>query len=270
MTTAIRAQDPTHLLFPEPYVLFNFGTAPTNITLPGGDANSGLSWHMYTLDVAKEPSVISNANAWAAKTGGALLNTEFGATSDPVAINRQIGELDDALEPWIWWAYGEEITKDLHQAPTEDNLNQPAVNAIVRPHPVAVAGTPTALHYDTSAKALTFSYRTTRAGGGSFACGTVTSLQVPLRSYPSRPISPSSRSRGPRAWPWPCGPAARPLPRAPLRCAPPRPAPRPPAVAPTPPWRRHPPRPCRPSPPSPADPGRHAQNFWGRCGSGGA
>jgi endoglycosylceramidase len=135
--------------------------------------------------VAKEPSVISNANAWAAKTGGALLNTEFGATSDPVAINRQIGELDDALEPWIWWAYGEEITKDLHQAPTEDNLNQPAVNAIVRPHPVAVAGTPTALHYDTSAKALTFSYRTTRAGGGSFACGTVTSLQVPLRSYPS-------------------------------------------------------------------------------------
>ena len=55
----------------------------------------------------------------------------------------------------------------------------------MRPHPVAVAGTPTALHYDTGAKALTFSYRTTRAGGGSFACGTVTSLQVPLRSYPS-------------------------------------------------------------------------------------
>jgi endoglycosylceramidase len=185
MTAAIRAQDPTHLLFPEPYVLFNFGTAPTNITLPGGDANSGLSWHMYTLDTAKEPSVISNADAWAAKTGGALLNTEFGATSDPVAINRQIGELDDALQPWIWWAYGEEIVKDLHQAPTEANLNQPAVSAIVRPHPVAVAGTPTALHYDTGAKALTFSYRTTRAGGGSFACGTVTSLQVPLRSYPS-------------------------------------------------------------------------------------
>ena len=185
MTTAIRAQDPTHLLFPEPYVLFNFGTAPTNVKLPGGDANSGLSWHLYTLDVAKEPSVISYANAWSAKTGGALLNTEFGATSDPVAINRQIGELDDALEPWIWWAYGEEITKDLHQPPTEANLNPPAVNAIVRPHPVSVAGTPTALHYDTGAKALTFSYRTTRAGGGSFACGTVTSLQVPLRSYPS-------------------------------------------------------------------------------------
>jgi endoglycosylceramidase len=185
MTTAIRAQDPTHLLFPEPYVLFNFGIGPTHITLPGGDAKSGLSWHMYTLDVGEEPSVIAHANAWSSSTGGALLNTEFGATSDPVAINRQIGELDDALEPWIWWSYSEEITKDLHKPPTEDNLNQPAVSAIVRPHPVAVAGTPTALHYDTTAKALTFSYRTTRAGGGTFACGTVTSLQVPVRSYPS-------------------------------------------------------------------------------------
>ena len=185
MDTAIRATDKTHLVFAEPYVLFNFGGAPTNISLPGGDSNSGMAWHMYTLDPAHEPAVIDYAKQWSAQTGGALLNTEFGAVTDLPSINRMVGELDDAMMPWIWWAYNEGIMSNMSVPPSESTINVPITDTLVRPHPVAVAGTPTTDHFDTTSKTLTFSYSTTKAGGGSFDCGTVTSFQVAERSYPN-------------------------------------------------------------------------------------
>lgn len=186
MATAIRAQDPTHLLFPEPYTTFNFGTDPTHIGLAANDPNSGLSWHLYATDPSNEPKAIDYAKQWSARTGGALLTSEFGAVTDVPSIDRMVDELDGALMPWIWWAYNEEVLTDPHEAPTDADLAQPAaVAALVRAHPVAVAGVPTALHDDTTSGTLTFSYDTTRAGGGTFPCGTVTSLQVPRRSYPN-------------------------------------------------------------------------------------
>ena len=185
MAGAIRNEDPSHLLFGEPYVLFNFGEGPTTISLPGGDPASGLSWHMYTADPSKEPAVIDFAKKWSNATGGALLNSEFGAVSNPADINRMTGELDKALVPWIWWAYNEEIIKDLHQAPTGSNLHDPAtVGAIVQPHPVAVAGTPESLDYNPGSKDLAFSFATKRVAGGTFPDGTVTSFQMPAMTYP--------------------------------------------------------------------------------------
>lgn len=186
MTAAIRTQDPEHLLFPEPYVLFNFGTGPTHIGLAGDDPNSGMSWHMYTTDPKNEPADIDFAKQWAARTGGALLNTEFGAVTDVPTIDRMVGELDGALMPWIWWAYNEEVLGDPHKAPTDTDLIQPAaVDALVRPHPVAIAGVPTAQHYDTTSRTLAFSFSTARTSGGPFPCGSVTSFQIPARSYPN-------------------------------------------------------------------------------------
>ena len=38
---AIRTFDRTHIVFGEPFVLFNFGTAPTAMSLPGDDAATG-------------------------------------------------------------------------------------------------------------------------------------------------------------------------------------------------------------------------------------
>ncbi len=185
MTAAIRSEDPDHLVFGEPYVLFNFGQGPTHITPPGNDPESGMAWHMYTTDPSLEPDVIDYAEQWSDATGGALLNTEFGAVSDPDDIDRMTGELDNALMPWIWWAYNEEILADPHQPPTDANLvNLDTVGAIVRPHPVAVAGTPRALNYDPSTHELTFAYSTDRVGGGSFPDGTDTSFALPDRSYP--------------------------------------------------------------------------------------
>jgi len=184
MAAAIRTEDQQHLLFGEPYVLFNFGQAPTNVTLPGGDANSGLSYHMYTTDPALEPAVQDHALSWSQRTGGAVLNTEFGATTDVPAINRQIGELDSSLVPWIWWAYNENVIADLSRPAGDTNAHAPVLDALVRPHPRAVAGTPTADAYDAETKLLRFSYSTARPGGGSFAATTPTELQVAPRSYP--------------------------------------------------------------------------------------
>jgi endoglycosylceramidase len=183
MTTAVRSVDPTHLVFGEPYVLFNFGSSPTNIALPGGDPESGMSWHMYTIGASSEPAVIQFADDWSNQTGGALLNTEFGATEDPVAVNRMVSELDDALQPWIWWSY-DEFEHDLHQPPSDADMSVAVVDQLVRPHPVSVAGTPTADHYDPTTRTLTFSFDTARAAGGNFACGTLSSVQVPARTYP--------------------------------------------------------------------------------------
>jgi endoglycosylceramidase len=184
MAAAIRAEDPHRLLFGEPYVLFNFGMAPTNIGLPGNDPKSGMSYHMYTLDPAVEPAVQDLAVQWADSTCGALLNTEFGATNDVVAIDRQVTELDRSLMPWIWWAYNENIAGDMSLPVGETPVNEPVVNALVRPHPRAVAGTPAASAFDLARRVMRFSYSTARAGGGSFASGVETEFQVAERTYP--------------------------------------------------------------------------------------
>ena len=46
---AIRSAGNQHLVFGEPFILFNFGTATTSMPLPGGDTNAGMSFHVYPL-----------------------------------------------------------------------------------------------------------------------------------------------------------------------------------------------------------------------------
>src|SRR5262249_16958883 len=56
---------------------------------------------------------------------------------------------------------------------------------VVRPHPVAVAGTPTAFAYDAATRVLDFSWSATRATGtGRFPPGAVTSISTPALDYP--------------------------------------------------------------------------------------
>jgi endoglycosylceramidase len=184
MTTAIRRHDPSRLIFGEPYVLFNFGQSATNVGLPGGDPASGLSYHLYALDEAAERQVQRFAVEWSERTGGALLNTEFGATKDPVAIDRQVNELDGALVPWIWWAYDEDIVRDLDEPPAEGNLHTEVIDTLVRPHASAVAGTPVSSSYAVADRVMRFTYSTARSDGGTFAPGTVTSFQTAPRTYP--------------------------------------------------------------------------------------
>ena len=104
--------------------------------------------------------MLAHAATWSTQTGGALLNTEFGATTDPAAIDRMVGELDRALLPWIWWSY-DELVADMTKPPTGANIAHAAVAELIRPHPVAVAGTPTALDYNPRTRVLAVSWSTT-------------------------------------------------------------------------------------------------------------
>lgn len=183
VTAAIRTQDPDHLVFGEPYVLFNFGTAPTHIALPGGDPRSGMSWHLYTTDPQFEPKVIANAIDWSKRTGGALLNTEFDEAKTIDDVNRMVGELDNGLVPWIWWAY-DGFVHDMTDPLTDANIDLPARDALVRPHPVQVAGTPSALDYDEVAKVLRFRWSTTAPGDSKLPDGTETVIKVPSSALP--------------------------------------------------------------------------------------
>ncbi len=184
MTKAIRAEDPKTMIFGEPYVLFNFGQAPTTVQLPGKDPKSGLSFHVYTTAAADEPKVVDFAQDWTRSTGGALAITEFGATADVDAIKRQVDLFDQSLVPWMWWAYNENIVRDTSRPPTEANLVGPVVDTLVRPHPTAIAGEPALLSYDGDQRVLRFGYDSTRAGGGTFPAGTATEIEVAPRSYP--------------------------------------------------------------------------------------
>jgi endoglycosylceramidase len=183
VTQAVRAQDPDGLVLGEPFVLFNFGLAPTGVGLPGGDPASGMSFHMYTVDPAAEPQVVGNALDWSARTGGALVATEWGATEDTAAITRQADLLDRALIPWMYWAY--DVGLPSGTATPGASLTPANAPAVVRPHPVAVAGTPTAFAYDAAARVLDVSWDATRASGaGRFPPGAVTSLSTPASTYP--------------------------------------------------------------------------------------
>ncbi|MHB1518509.1 MAG: cellulase family glycosylhydrolase [Acidimicrobiales bacterium] len=183
MARAIRKVDTRHLLFAEPFVLFNFGKSQTHIALPGGSPDSGMSFHLYTASPANEPVVLSNAVAWSSSTGGALLNTEFGATKDPVAIDRQVNELDGALIPWIWWSFNGYLAENLRKAPSPANSISAVVTALVRPHPVLVAGTPTSLSYDETTRTMRFTYDTTGPTGVHFGPRARTEFDVPRFVY---------------------------------------------------------------------------------------
>jgi endoglycosylceramidase len=182
VATAIRTEDPDHLVFGEPYVLFNFGKSKTHIALPGGDPNSGMSWHMYTTSPADEPAVIANAIDWSTNTGGALLNTEFGAVDAPADINRMVAEMDNALMPWMWWSY-DHFVHDLTKPPTGSNIEEDQADALIRPHPTVIAGTPTALDYDPASRVLRFSWDTSTPSGTPLTPGNLTTIKVPPSVY---------------------------------------------------------------------------------------
>lgn len=182
---AIRTKDPKHLIFGEPYVLFNFGNSLTHVRPPNEDPRAGLSWHMYTSPEL-EPNVPANAITWSNETGGALLNTEFGAVSSQAEIHRMVDVLDDALMPWMWWSYDEGMVHDMSIKPGVSNINRPVVDALVRPHAVAVAGTPTSHDYDPATRVLRFSWSTTAPGRARLAPGATSVIRVPKPVYGGR------------------------------------------------------------------------------------
>ena len=94
-----------------------------------------------------------------------------------------VGELDNGLIPWIWWAY-DGFVHNMTEPLTDADVHQPTADALVRPHPVQVAGTPAALDYDEVAKVLRFRWSTTAPSGKRLPDGTETVIKVPASSLP--------------------------------------------------------------------------------------
>jgi endoglycosylceramidase len=182
---AIRAAGDQHLVFGEPFVLFNYGVSATSISVPGGDPNAGMSFHVYPLSPGQAPDVVGNAVAWSASTNGALLATEWGATVSAITLTPESTALDSALVPWIFWSFDSELVPSLQQAPGGSNLVASTAAVLVQPYPLAVAGTPQQLTVDPDAQTLSFTYSTVPVGGQAFGIGTVTTLEAPRLTYPN-------------------------------------------------------------------------------------
>jgi endoglycosylceramidase len=167
VTKAIRSVDKRHLIFGEPFVTFNFGESPAGIDVPGNDPNAGMAFHMYTLSASLEPSLINFALSWANGHDGALLNTEWDTSSDTGPIIRQSTELNNALIPWIYWAY-------------VSNQNAVKMQDLDQAYPMAVSGIPTQYNYDVSTGVMTFAWKYNPS-----VKNPITTIETPKVTYPN-------------------------------------------------------------------------------------
>jgi endoglycosylceramidase len=205
---AIRQADPDTLVFYEPNVLFNNG-ADTHLA-DTGDAHTAMSFHDYCLTAAEggggygncgqfDDLVFANANKRAESTGDALLLTEFGATDARDVLLGVLERADRAMIGWQEWHYcgcadpttsgpgdKQAIVRDPNKPPAGDNLVKGTLDAIARPYPQVVAGTPESWAFDPDKRVFDFTYSTKRAGGGgSFTPGSETEVALPSRQYGS-------------------------------------------------------------------------------------
>lgn len=195
----LRVADPTHLIWIEPNVFFDFA-ANTNLRDPNGsDRNTGFDFHTYCLgDGAANaaPSVpdngpgcaieeqmnLNNAEAYGKRNGAALLNSEWGATDDPTVVTRQTAEFDKYMLGDVFWDVRNLVPK-MASPPGGGNQNATLVSILDRPYPQAIAGVPSGWSWNTSSGTFTLGYSTTLPDGRS-AAGMTTDIYVPALHYP--------------------------------------------------------------------------------------
>jgi len=181
---AVHQVAPQMLVWGEPFVLFNFGSATTDAPDIGND-RTGLSFHSYAVDPASEPNVVTQAVAAATRQQIPLLATEFGATIDPVVLDRLADGFDAAHVGWLDWAYNESVIADSSKPAGLDNVRSlPAWTALVRPYATAVAGTPTVTTFDDATTTYRLEYDTVLPSGRRAGPLLPTTVNVPPLRYP--------------------------------------------------------------------------------------
>jgi endoglycosylceramidase len=212
VTNRIREVDTRNIVWYEPNVIFNNGAETSH-----GDTGprAGMSFHIYCLLEGQTPTrspldpfqalgceqfeeiPFQNADEQSARTGDALLLTEFGATDDLEQIERLVDRADLHMIGWQYWHYcqcddptttgagpTQALVIDPKNPPSGDNLKADKLAVLARPYPQAVAGTPERYDFDRDTKLFELEYSTARLGGGSFAFGIDTEVFVPRRHYP--------------------------------------------------------------------------------------
>ena len=206
---SVRAVDRLHLVWIEPNLDFDSGGAQSIRGL--SDPRTGFSFHDYCLLSALsggqvdsplvcalgEQLVLTHAGAQSARTGEALLMTEFGSTPVVGSIARVADEADAARVGWTEWTYTRNGSTDFaatpslvrndHVAPVGANVDAAQLGVLARPYPRVVAGTPLAWRFlgAGAARAFTLQYSVARVSGqGAFAAGSVTEISLPAFVYP--------------------------------------------------------------------------------------
>ena len=183
-TAAVRRLTRTQQVFVEPFVLFNFGQSPTS--LPGAGGARGLATHSYALDPAGEQGVVDNAVAAAQRDRAPLLMTEFGATTDVATLQRLTAGFDRSLVPWLFWAYNEELVVDRSRPASPATVRSlDTLEALARPYPMALAGTPEQLSFDPASRTLELRYTTAGPQGRRYGPRLQTVVSMPRLAYPN-------------------------------------------------------------------------------------
>lgn len=183
-TAAVRGAGANQMILPEPFVLFNFGGASTDLPAFGTPQN-GLAVHDYPLSPDKDADVIAHALDAVNRNGDALLVTEFGATLDPAALRHNVDLYASTLVPWLEWAYNEGVIGTFAQPAGWDNLaSRDAFLEMDRPYAVMVAGTPTAEAYAADTSVYTATWSPVTPDGRHMNDTKPTSIWVPSAHYP--------------------------------------------------------------------------------------
>jgi endoglycosylceramidase len=201
----VRAADRRGLVWYEPNVLFNDGAATHLATV--GDTRAGFAFHDYCLTTpasgtsaactASDNQVFANAVARAASTRDALMETEFGSTTNVGYLDEMVARADRFMVPWLEWAYcgcqdpttsgpgnAQAIVIDPAKPPTGSNLEIATLRALVEPYPQVVAGTPSSWAFDRPTRTFSLRYSTTRPGGSHrFKAGSLTEIAAPALVY---------------------------------------------------------------------------------------
>jgi endoglycosylceramidase len=182
MTAAVRSVDTRRPVYVEPFVLFNFGNADTS--MPGAGSSNVLSTHVYALSTKANGAVIDRSVAAAERDRAALLVTEWGATRDPASITKAAHQFDARLVPWLYWSYNGLVVGDSRLPLVAPNLNVSVLDALTRPYPTLVNGTPTRLAFDPATRTLDFELVTRRPDGRITPRRLQTEVVVPKLRYP--------------------------------------------------------------------------------------
>lgn len=200
---AIRAADPTTMVFFEPNVLFS-QVIHTDLGRID-DRNTGFSFHDYCAILTvlqtnvtcsqQNQAVFNNARRYTTLHQIPMLLTEFGATDNLDNLAGVLRQADEDRIGWLEWAYtGHDKTSsspndqalvfDPSQPPTGSNVNMPKLAVLAAPYPQVIAGTPKGWSFNSGTFRL--SYVTRRPDGqGSFGGGAQTIISVPAVEYPS-------------------------------------------------------------------------------------
>ena len=88
--------------------------------------------------------------AAATRDAAALLVTEWGAITDPATLIQTEDQFDARLVPWLYWSYNGLVVADSNKPLVSPNLDEAVLDALTRPYPSVVNGTPIRLSFDTA------------------------------------------------------------------------------------------------------------------------